>query len=223
LCNHVEHPPAGARLSAVQPARARLRGGTEQQSGRPARTQYRLTNFGEDEFFRLLRAQAWATEVPVDSFSPVLPLFGRCRATRSSGCCVIRSVGRARVPNNYGPQPRNSGSQRSLPTADHGWFRSITGSPPGWSKRMPTGRNTCSRALKEARSLDSQRQGERTSEFGWQLDESYHRQRGRSRTPARTRSRAAFAGHRPALPPAPADAAPAVPRRPSNAAVSAEP
>jgi len=45
---------------------------TEQQSGRPARTLYRLTGFGEDEFFRLLRAQAWATEAPLDSFSTVL-------------------------------------------------------------------------------------------------------------------------------------------------------
>jgi DNA-binding PadR family transcriptional regulator len=46
--------------------------GTEQQSGRPARTLYRVTGFGEDEFFRLLRAQAWATEAPLDSFSTVL-------------------------------------------------------------------------------------------------------------------------------------------------------
>jgi DNA-binding PadR family transcriptional regulator len=46
--------------------------GTEQQTGRPARTLYRLTRFGDEEFFRLLRDQAWTTGPPHDDFSTVL-------------------------------------------------------------------------------------------------------------------------------------------------------
>lgn len=46
--------------------------GTEHAGGKPARTTYRLTRFGEEEYFRLLREQAWATDWPKDPFSVVL-------------------------------------------------------------------------------------------------------------------------------------------------------
>jgi DNA-binding PadR family transcriptional regulator len=46
--------------------------GTEKDAGRPARTLYRTSPFGDEEFFRLLREQAWSTEPPTDGFSTVL-------------------------------------------------------------------------------------------------------------------------------------------------------
>lgn len=45
-------------------------GGAE--SGRRSKATYRLTHFGEEEYERLLRDQAWSTEGTIDPFSTVL-------------------------------------------------------------------------------------------------------------------------------------------------------
>src|SRR5918998_5781030 len=53
--------------------------GTEQVDGRPARTLYRTTRFGREEFERLLRKYWWEQQHPTDpflaamSFLPSLP------------------------------------------------------------------------------------------------------------------------------------------------------
>jgi DNA-binding PadR family transcriptional regulator len=46
--------------------------GTEQPGSKPARTTYQLTRFGEEEYFRLLREEAWRPPGSVDPFSVVL-------------------------------------------------------------------------------------------------------------------------------------------------------
>ena len=46
--------------------------GTEQAGGKPARTTYQLTRFGEEEYFRLLRDQAWQPPGAIDPFAVVL-------------------------------------------------------------------------------------------------------------------------------------------------------
>ncbi len=53
--------------------------GTEREAGRPARTMYRTTRFGQEEFHRLLRKYWWELHQPTDpflaalSFLPALP------------------------------------------------------------------------------------------------------------------------------------------------------
>ena len=46
--------------------------GTEQADGKPARTTYQVTRFGEEEYFRLLRQMAWETAYPIDPFAVIL-------------------------------------------------------------------------------------------------------------------------------------------------------
>jgi DNA-binding PadR family transcriptional regulator len=46
--------------------------GTEQPGSKPARTTYQLTRFGEEEYFRLLREEAWLPPGTIDPFAVVL-------------------------------------------------------------------------------------------------------------------------------------------------------
>jgi DNA-binding PadR family transcriptional regulator len=45
---------------------------TEPAGGKPARTTYQLTRFGEEEYYRLLRDQAWQAPGLIDPFAVVL-------------------------------------------------------------------------------------------------------------------------------------------------------
>jgi DNA-binding PadR family transcriptional regulator len=76
--------------------------GTEQVSGRPARTLYRSTRFGREEFERLLRKYWWDPQNPVDpflaavSFLPALPRREAVLALRNRASLLRGHVTQAR-------------------------------------------------------------------------------------------------------------------------------
>lgn len=76
--------------------------GTEQAPGRPARTLYRSTRFGRDEFQRLLRNYWWEPHNPVDpflaavSFLPALPRREAVLALRNRAALLRGHVAQTR-------------------------------------------------------------------------------------------------------------------------------